>query len=305
MYTFDRILCPTDFSDASLHAIQFAAFLASSEHGHIKLLYVDENEKDPLGFFNFDQHREKEYRDAITTFAEQKFSELSNRTKLDPKFFSTHIHFGTAYHEIIQEAETNRYAAVVISTEGLGRSSPHMLGRTVERVVRLCRTPVISIRPNEKDPEWKIRTIICPTDFSEYANYAIPYAVSIARRHKAKIIFLHIVDLTVQHPEMLVPNFPDLNIYHEHSGEIEVERIVGRDIEPENSIVRLAEEYQADLIIMGTHGARGMRRVQIGNTTEEVVRRSTAPVLTITHPVHKTVFPHRFSKDYKTQNSIK
>ena len=172
-------------------------------------------------------------------------------------------------------------------------------------VVRLCRTPVISIRPNEKKPKWKIRTILCPTDFSEYANYAIPYAVSIARRHKAKIIFLHIVDLTVQHPELLVQNFPDLNIYHEHSGEILVEKIVGRDIEPENSIVRLAEEYQADLIIMGTHGARGMRRVQIGNTTEEVVRRSIAPVLTITHPVHKTVFPHRFSEDYRPQNSIK
>ncbi|MBN1397919.1 MAG: universal stress protein [Bacteroidetes bacterium] len=298
MYTFDRILCPTDFSDASLQAVQFAAFLAGREHGHIKLLYVDENEKDPLGFFNFDEHREKEYRGAITTFAEQKFSEISKRAGLDPKVLSTHIHFGTAYHEIIQEAETNRFAAVVISTEGLGRSSPHMLGRTVERVVRLCRTPVISIRPNEKGPEWKISTILCPTDFSEYANYAIPYAVSIARRHKAKIIFLHIVDLTVQHPELLVQNFPDLSIYHEHSGEIQVEKIVGRDIEPENSIVRIAEEYQADLIIMGTHGARGMRRVQIGNTTEEVVRRSIAPVLTITHPVHKTVFPHRFSKDY-------
>jgi nucleotide-binding universal stress UspA family protein len=303
MYTFDRILCPTDFSDASLQAIRFAAFLAQKEHGHIKLLYVDENEKDPLGFFVRDEQQKSEYRQKVTTIAEHKFAELLDRTTLNPQTSSTHIHFGTAYHEIIQEAETNRFAAVVIATEGIGQASPHLLGRTIERVVRLCRAPVISLRPCEQEPEWKIQTILCPTDFSEYANYAIPYAISIARRHQAKIILLHIVDLTVQQPELLIQNFPDLNVYHEHSSEIQVDRIVGRDVEPENSIVRLAEEYQADLIIMGTHGARGMRRVQIGNTTEEVVRRTITPVLTITHPVHKTIFPHRFSEDYTSKNS--
>jgi nucleotide-binding universal stress UspA family protein len=303
MYTLNRILCPTDFSDASVQAIRFAAFLAKSEHGHIKLLYVDENEKDPLGFFRPDEQYQTLYRETVTTFAQRKFKEVSEHAALNPKTSSTHIHFGTAYHEIIQEAETNRYAAVVIATEGLGHASPHLLGRTVERVVRLCRAPVISVRPCEKEPQWKIKTILCPTDFSEYANYAIPYAVSIARRHKAKIILLHTVDLMVQHPELLVQNFPDLSIYHEQANEIQVERIVGRDVEPENSIVRLAEEYEADLIIMGTHGARGMRRVQIGNTTEEVVRRTLTPVLTITHPVHKSVFPYRFNEEYTPQNS--
>jgi nucleotide-binding universal stress UspA family protein len=303
MYTLDRILCPTDFSDASLQAIRFAAFLAQKEHGRIKLLYVDENEKDPLGFFVYDEQHKIKYRETVTSFAEHKFAELSERASLNPQTSSTHIHFGTAYHEIIQEAETNRFSAVVIATEGLGHSSPHLLGRTVERVVRLCRAPVISVRPLKDVPEWKIKTILCPTDFSEYANYAIPYAVSIAHRHKAKIIFLHTVDLMVQHPEMLVGKFPDLSLYHEHAAEIHVERIVGRDIEPENSIVRLADEYQVDLIIMGTHGKRGMRRVQIGNTTEEVVRRTLTPVLTVTHPVHKTVFPHRFNEDYTPQES--
>jgi len=303
MYTLNRILCPTDFSDASLQAIRFAVFLAKSEHGHIKLLYVDENEKDPLGFFVPDEQYQALYRETVTTFAQRKFKEISERAALDPQTSSTHIHFGTAYHEIIQEAETNRFAAVVIATEGLGHASPYLLGRTVERVVRLCRAPVISVRPCDHEPKWKIKTILCPTDFSEYANYAIPYAVSIARRHNAKIILLHTVDLTVQHPELLVQKFPDLSVYHKQANEIQVERIVGRDVEPENSIVRLAEENEADLIIMGTHGARGMRRVQIGNVTEEVVRRTLTPVLTITHPVHKSVFPYRFNEEYTPQNS--
>jgi nucleotide-binding universal stress UspA family protein len=303
MYLLDRVLCPTDFSEASLQAILFAAFLTQSEKGHIKLLYVDENEKDPLGFFVRNEDQKAQYQEVVETFAQRKFKEISTRAGLDLKRLGTHIHFGTAYREIIQEAETNRYAAVVIATEGLGHASPHLLGRTAERVVRLCRAPVFSVRPLEQEPQWKIKTILCPTDFSEYSNYVIPYAISIAHRHKAKIILLHIADLMVQHSELLIQKFPDLNLYHEKANEIQVERIVGRDVEPENTIVRLAEEYRADLIIMGTHGARGMRRVQIGNTTEEVVRRTLTPVLTITHPVHKTVFPHRFSEDYLPEQS--
>ena len=103
----------------------------------------------------------------------------------------------------------------------------------------------------------------------------------------------------VQHPELLMSKFPDLKHYHEHGDTVEVEKLIGRDIEPENTIVRIAEEHETDLIIMGTHGARGMRRVQIGNTTEEVVRRATVPVLTITHPIHKSVFPKRFVEEYE------
>ena len=75
-----------------------------------------------------------------------------------------------------------------------------------------------------------------------------------------------------------------------------MEQLATRDVEPDNAIVNIAEDRNVDLIIMGTHGARGMRRTQIGNTTEEVVRRVAIPVLSITHPVHKMIFPRRFNE---------
>jgi hypothetical protein len=101
----------------------------------------------------------------------------------------------------------------------------------------------------------------------------------------------------------LLEKFPDPRFYHDDADKIHIEKIVGRDVEPENTVVRLAEEYQIDLIVIGTHGARGMRRVQIGNTVEEVVRRTSSPVLTITHPIHKAVFPRRFKEDYAANDS--
>jgi nucleotide-binding universal stress UspA family protein len=298
MYRFERILCPIDFSPASLHAIRYAAFLAGKESGSITLMYVDEHERDPLGFLDHSEHGIAEYRSTAAGVAQKRFSDVIAQAKLGGLNVECIVRFGTAYREIIDEAEVKRYSAVVIATEGLGRSSPHLIGRTVERVVRLCRAPVITLRPKENGDPWKVQTILCPTDFSEYSNYAVPYAVSVARRHRAKIILLHVADLMVQNSELLMHRFPELRMYHEHADEISIEKLVGRDVEPENTIVRLAEELQIDLIVMGTHGARGMRRVQIGNVVEEVVRRTATPVLTITHPIHKSIFPLRFVEDY-------
>jgi nucleotide-binding universal stress UspA family protein len=303
MYKLERILCPTDFSPASIEAIRFASFLARNAACQLTILHVDEFANAPLGFFEKDEPTVHQQHELVSGFAQSKFAEIVNQEKLAPEHTSLLVRFGTAYHEIVEVAEANRFSLVVIATEGLGRSSPHLIGRTVERVVRLCRTPVMTVKPRQSAPPSKVETILCPTDFSEYSNFAIPYAVSIARNYRARIILLHVTDLTVQHPEALLQKFPDPRFYHDEADKINIEKIVGRDVEPENTIVRLAEEYQVDLIVIGTHGARGMRRVQIGNTVEEVVRRTASPVLTITHPIHKAVFPRRFKEDYSGEGS--
>jgi nucleotide-binding universal stress UspA family protein len=288
------LLCPTDFSAQSLHAIQFAAFAAAQYQGTVTLLHVDTFEKTPIGHFQPRPEIRERHRSAVRAFCDERFSIISNSAKLERASTKRFVRFGTSYHEIIDEAESGQYSAVVISTQGLGLSSPHLIGRTAERIVRLCRTPVLTIRPQKEPLPAQIRTILCPTDFSEYGNYAIPYAISIARKFKAAVVFLHTADLSVSDPEKLLDRFPDPSVYHDQASDVRFDRLIGRDVEPENTIERVVEEREIDLIVMGTHGARGLRRVQIGNTTEEVIRRVTVPVLAVTHPIHRTVFPRRF-----------
>ena len=69
-----------------------------------------------------------------------------------------------------------------------------------------------------------------------------------------------------------------------------MEYVFDRDVEPSNSIIRFAEDRDIGIIVMSTHGRKGLRRVHIGNNTAEVVRQSPRPVLTVTHPLHRTVF---------------
>ena len=84
--------------------------------------------------------------------------------------------------------------------------------------------------------------------------------------------------------------FPNLSEHHPQAREVSIEYIFDRDVEPSNSIIRFADDRDVDLIVMSTHGRKGLRRVHIGNTTAEVVRQSTRPVLTITHPFHRKIF---------------
>jgi nucleotide-binding universal stress UspA family protein len=293
MYWIDNILCATDFSGSSSEAIRVAKFVADKLDSTITLLYVDEYDQTSPGHFVKDEAQLAQLHLNAQRFAEQEFSRIIQDLELDPARTRTLVRFGAAYKEIVSEAEAGRHSMVVVAVHGIGCSSAHLIGRTAERVVRLCRAPVLTVRPRETVIPG-IQAILCPTDFSEYGNYALPYAISLAKRFHAKLIMLHVADLTTPDPQLLRSRFPDLTMYHEDSEDLIVEQRVGRDVEPENTIVRIAEEEPVDLVVMGAHGARGLRRVQIGNTTEDVMRRVSMPVLSITHPIHKMIFPGRF-----------
>lgn len=303
MYKIQHILCPTDFSSASLDAIRYALLFVNHYNAAITFLYVDEFEQTPQGALNSDIHQQQERRNQSKKFAEEQFAAIITKLKLNGNTTKTLVRFGAAYKEIVLEAEQGDYTAVILSVQGIGNSTPHLIGRTAERVVRLCRVPVITLRPDAENPFTNIKNILVPIDFSEYSNYSIPYAISLAIAFHAKLILLHVTDLTVSEDYLSRLTFPDLKVYDERAGKLVAEQLIGRDIEPDNCIVNVAEDRKVDLIIMGTHGARGMRRTQIGNTTEEVVRRVMIPVLSITHPVHRTIFPRRFNEPISKSSS--
>lgn len=296
MYKIESILCPIDFSDASRMAIKYALLFMKKYDAMLTLMYVDEFDQTPQGVFEHDRNVRTLHERQCSEFAEEQFRSIIDSLGIDRNRVRTIVRFGAAYKEVILEAEHGEYKAVILSVQGIGNSTPHLIGRTAERIVRLCRVPVITFRPVENDHSSEIKSILVPTDFSEYSNYSIPYAISLALSFKATLILLHITGLSVSEEYLSKLRFPDLKIYDERADKLTVETLIGRDVEPENSIVNVAEDRMVDLIIMGTHGERGMRRTQIGNTTEEIVRRVTIPVLSITHPVHKMIFPRRFNE---------
>lgn len=142
----------------------------------------------------------------------------------------------------------------------------------------------------------KIRTILHPTDFSNYSEFAYHTACALARDYKARLILLHVKPTpTVLYGEFgaMPPEPPEL--YHDLEEKLASLKPAGITVERKlvegdvpNEIMRLAEEYASDLVVMGTHGRTGLGRLLMGSVAEQVVRKCACPVLTLKHPMPET-----------------
>ncbi len=296
MFEVRSILVPTDFSSHAEAALEHAISVAQRYRASVTVLHVDEFSVSPLGACARDSAAIIAYQREKEAFLREEFARLEERYRASGVPLHARIIRGRSYKVIVEEREQARYDLVVIATRGLTGLSSHLIGSTAERVVRLSRQPVLSI-PHLPRPG-RVASVLCPTDLSPAANSALTYALAIARQNGAKLYVQHISELERPEPEaQLRGKLPDLRQLDPASSDVQVEYIFDRDVEPSNSIIRFAEDRDVGLIVMSTHGRKGIRRVYIGNTTAEVVRQSIRPVLTVSHPLHKQMFARPVTRD--------
>jgi nucleotide-binding universal stress UspA family protein len=136
--------------------------------------------------------------------------------------------------------------------------------------------------------------IVVATNLSDHSAIAIRYAESLAKRFSSWVTFAHVVDLsagTLTDAEAF--ELPVEAQRRVQNGKLEALlstmalagiRTTGQTIEgrtPAASIVMLAEDLKADLILMGTHGLQGLNKAIRGSVAEGVIHHSTCPVMTI------------------------
>jgi nucleotide-binding universal stress UspA family protein len=136
--------------------------------------------------------------------------------------------------------------------------------------------------------------ILHPTDFSQWSQYALNLACSLARHHDARLILLHVwspplVPLAVGpapvRPEDFSPGpFEEhLRQLHVPDPEVRVERRLEQG-DAATQIIHVAQETHCDLIVIGTHGRTGLDRVLMGSVAEKVLRQAPCPVLAVKTP---------------------
>lgn len=143
-----------------------------------------------------------------------------------------------------------------------------------------------------------IKKILCPTDFSEPSYEAVRVANELAVHFSSWLCLLHVVSLTPILSTTVVPTAFDVNAYQkalEDSAREQLQKAVAQYISKElrncrpvivsgsaaDEIIRIAEEEQADLIVIATHGLTGWRHLIYGSVTERVVQQAPCPVLAI------------------------
>jgi len=141
----------------------------------------------------------------------------------------------------------------------------------------------------------RARRILHPTDFSSAADPAFEYALDVARRHSGVLIMLHVIE-----PISAFPDEAYVALKHagreaaETSTRAHFDRLLARakkaDIPAADlvrygraaeEIVLAAESERANVIVMGTHGHRGLRRLVLGSVAQQVVANAPCPVVTV------------------------
>ncbi|WP_411964726.1 universal stress protein [Haloferax sp. YSMS24] len=135
-------------------------------------------------------------------------------------------------------------------------------------------------------------TILVPVDGSAPSELAVEQATNLAKTLGATVHVLYVVDERVLHATQLDAGGL-VRAYEEEgekivSEEAEVAQAADVDVvtavehgSPHRAILRYADEHDVDLIVMGTHGRRGLERYLIGSVTERVLRMTDVPILTI------------------------
>ena len=161
-------------------------------------------------------------------------------------------------------------------------------------VLREARCPVLALHSAEYSrQDEEIRVILHPTDFSVSSEVPLRVARSLARDHGARLIILHVTALEIltdETPDAQSDPRRDLDILEQarEACRRPGPEVPGRDharrgFAPE-VILAVAEEVQADLIVMGTHGRTGLTRTLMGSVAEAVVPKANCPVLVVKEP---------------------
>jgi nucleotide-binding universal stress UspA family protein len=144
-----------------------------------------------------------------------------------------------------------------------------------------------------------INTILHPTDLSQSSNFAFVLACTLARENKARLVLLHVMPSAVAPlaqmptPDLLTPAESQeawkeaIQWPQSTEPKVVVEHRVGEGDAAEE-ILRLAEGENCDLIVMGTHGRTGLRRLLMGSVAEQVLRKALCPVMTVRIPPPRT-----------------
>lgn len=296
MITINKILCPLDFSKCSRvalnNAIQLTKRLNAELHlFHAVLLYEDDSYKPD------DRLSENIVSYAmIEEISNQKLNDIAADHAGDSfKVVTASSRGFSAAEEILNYAEDKQVDLIIMGTHGRTAINHLLLGSVAERVIRMAQCPVMTFRKEAKNLG-DLKRILVPIDFSDHSRLALRYALELAAFYNSDITLFHSFEQQV-HPTFYASEKISMfeidselrrratDAMIQFRTELGKPTIATKYAFAEGAayreIVDYANKEKFDLLVIATHGLRGLEHFLIGSTTEKVIRHAEIPVLTV------------------------
>ncbi len=273
-----RILVPTDFSKYSINAAKLAAAIARKYEARIFFLHVVSMPQIETGIIPGQTQQDVAEGLFLLKRVRQNFKKLLSQEFLQGLNVAEAIQFDGVYESIVDQCKKHEIDLIVMGTHGTtGFVNDFLVGSNTEKVVRLSETPVLTTREEVKNPEFK--HIIFASDFEEGIEKSFTPIQSLIELFDAKVDLLRVVtrdDFYFTAPMLdLMENFAKEKGLKKYSCHVfNAEKV-------QEGINEFANRSNADIVTTITHGRRGLARLFNGSVTDDVMKTSSLPVLTV------------------------
>jgi nucleotide-binding universal stress UspA family protein len=289
MFTIDKILFPTDFSEISNQALPYAIKMAKLSGAELIMLHA----------VTLYEHDPNEVSEAAETGFQVCIDKIGDAGVEIRKAIVQGISPHAAILEFIRDE--GDIGLIVMSTHGRSGFTHVLLGSVTENIIRYARCPVLVTKHPEhefidpKTGDVHIRKILYPFDFSEASLRPIEFLRFIAEMSSTEIIVFHSVDIEVP-PIYYASGVDSILQLDPHLNDRVIQKMkdqvgsklegfkVGYEVQEGRAVDRIREyaaENEVDVIVMGSAGSHGIGDFLFGSTAARVIQKAVCPVLIV------------------------
>jgi nucleotide-binding universal stress UspA family protein len=284
MFNFETILCPVDFSDQSMHALDYAVSFARHYNSSLILCHVVEIQVitppvEPLIEVG-------SVLEDVTSTASDELKKLAVELKSRVSNIVPILAEGNPAEETMRIAKDHNASLIVMDTHGRSGLDRFLFGSTTENLIRKSPCPVLIVHASEREfinkasDEIKLGHILLGTDLTPGSDIAFDYALDIARQYAAKLTVVHVNQNSSDDAEL------SQYIARKLSGATDVQvKPIALTGKPHKELIKYATDIQVDLLVIGAHDL-GLLKTLFGSEADKIIRAAPCPVLSVCEGAH-------------------
>jgi len=292
----NNIICATDFSDLSNHAVSYGIVLAKEFGAKLYLCHV-------IDISYASKYSESmDSMDLEDQIADHALERLQMSIGGDSVNWEPLISKGRTSDVITRMVEEGGANLAISATHGRSGLKRLILGSVTERLLRTLSCPLLVVRSPQhdfvspKDHQIKLERILVGCDFSPHASLSFQYALSLAEAFDCELHLVHVFETTLY--EDLLKAAAKSKEERQHTLDKELNDRLEKMIpeathgyqsthtsllagEPYQELTKYALLHNMDLIVLGVRGYGLKETLHLGSTTDRVIRQAPCPVLSM------------------------
>ncbi|MDH5475788.1 MAG: universal stress protein [Cyclobacteriaceae bacterium] len=274
-----KILIPTDFTSNATNAMDFAFEIAKENNAKLYLLHVVEYPAgatvDPIGV-SIVQSADIDLVEELTKSARKKLNIVKDNYQNAGVAVDISVDLGNPYLSIIEKVKDEEIDMIIMGTNGASGFKEFIVGSNAERVVRYADCPVMTIKEpiNIQD----VKNIVFASDFNHFSDELVMHLKKLQKTFDAQLHFVRVNTPNNFEKDRVSKKLIERTLQqHDFTNYTST---IYNDVYEEEGLIHFAQDIEADMIAMATHGRTGISHLISGSIAEDVVNHAKRPVWT-------------------------